>query len=251
MKRIIISAISVLLICSCGHKAPVIAISCTLSGDDAKVSSRYFDAVLHAGGIPLAVPQTCDAGLLESIVRNSDGVILVGGEDVDPSYYGESPVAELGTVLHHRDSSDMALINTALKLRKPLLGICRGEQIINVALGGSLYQDLYSQYDTDISHRDDAEMAHAIVIDRTTDMGGFFGPDSVYVCTHHHQAVKRLADGLRIVATAPDGVVEAYESLPSLPSKIIGVQWHPETFTTSKNPDPNDMMIFDYFLSKL
>lgn len=248
-----------------------VAISTSASDNGfGQVSSRYFNAILAVGAIPVAVPQTSDEALLKEIISGCYGVILTGGEDINPAYFGEEPIPELGKVNDRRDTCDHAFFKAAMELDKPILGICRGEQVINVFLGGSLYQDLPSQTGTKLTHKfDSSQKPHTIVVDPTTNFGQVLvanvpapareGAEDTAICegpqdpcriavnSAHHQGVKRLADGLRLVAVADDGVVEAYESAPGAPHSIIAVQFHPEAFAPA-GEEPF-ISIFRYFMS--
>ena len=155
--------------------------------------------------------------------------MFTGGEDYDPALFGEERIPELGTVNGFRDTSDFAYARMALKQRKPILGICRGEQLLNIVLGGTLYQDLPSQTGK-TSHSQNGsgnKPCHGMTIDRNSILHKIIGRDSVIVNTSHHQAVKQLGEGLRVTAVSDDGVVEAFESTDRK-MKVLAVQFHPE-----------------------
>ena len=231
-----------------GPAAPLIGISCGGSETMTTLKTTYSDAVRLAGGIPVLIPVLRDSVTVSELVRHLDGIILSGGEDIDPLYYGEEHLPELGTVNAPRDTFDVLLIRTALRQEKPLLAICRGEQVLNVVLGGTLWQDIPSQIPaSDLNHRQTEPATTAtqtILIEPGSRLAGILGTTQIGVNSHHHQAVKDLAPGLVITARAEDGVVEAYESIPSAPDpygkpfgeRILAVQFHPEAFTQAGDP---------------
>ena len=227
---------------------PLIGISC--GGDETKASLKttYIDAVRLAGGVPVLIPVLRDSATVSELVSHLDGVILSGGEDIDPLYYGEEPLPGLGEINAPRDTFDVLLIRTALRQGKPMLGICRGEQVLNVVLGGTLWQDIPSQIpSSELHHRQEEPSTVAtqtIAIDPTSRLAEILGVTQIAVNSHHHQAVKDLAPGLVITAYAEDGVVEAYEGIPSAKDpygqpfgkRILAVQFHPEAFAQAGNP---------------
>ena len=228
--------------------APLIGISCGGSETMTTLKTTYSDAVRLAGGIPVLIPVLRDSVTVSEMVRHLDGIILSGGEDIDPLYYGEEHLPELGTVNAPRDTFDVLLIRTALRQEKPLLAICRGEQVLNVVLGGTLFQDIPSQIPaSELQHRqtEPATVAtQTLSIEPSSRLSGILGLTRIAVNSHHHQAVKDLAPGLIITARAEDGVVEAYESIPGAPDpygklfgeRILAVQFHPEAFTQAGDP---------------
>jgi len=206
---------------------PVIGITCSSIGN---VGSSYLEAVRMAGGIPLAIP--CgNEGDAETLIGRVDGLLIPGGADLHPRFYGEEPHPNLGNTNEHRDQEEIALLHWALLLDMPVLGVCRGMQALNVACGGSLWQDIYSQRPTDIDHVQPGDYgrgktSHKIYVKP----GGLFNNSTdtieMKVNSYHHQSVRRLGHGLVVDAVAPDGIVEAI----SLPEKryVLGVQFHPE-----------------------
>ncbi len=227
---------------------PLIGISC--GGDEVKASLKttYIDAVRLAGGIPVLIPILRDSATVWQLVERLDGVILSGGEDIDPQYFGEEHLPELGTVNAPRDTFDVLLIRTALRQGKPMLGICRGEQVLNVVLGGTLWQDIPSQIpSSELHHRQEEPSTVAtqtITIDPSSRLAEILGVREIAVNSHHHQAVKDLAPGLVVTAYAEDGVVEAYEGIPTAKdpysqpfgNRILAVQFHPEAFAQAGDP---------------
>jgi putative glutamine amidotransferase len=193
------------------------------------LSQRYAHAVLASGGIPLILPVT--GGRLRRLLDRVDGLLVTGGDfDIHPRHYGEKPGKHLGVLKEARTDFELELIFLALKRNQPVLGICGGEQAINVALGGSLYQDIASELPHAIEHRQSALKeigGHPVAIRSGTKLKTIIGKASLEVNSTHHQAVKRPGRGLIVSAAAPDGVIECIESLDH--SFVLGVQWHPES----------------------
>jgi putative glutamine amidotransferase len=191
--------------------------------------SDYSQAVLDAGGAPVIIPAAQDRKSLEAVLGSVQGLILSGGPDIHPRRYGEEPLAGLGEVDEALDRMELLAAGLAIERDLPLLGICRGIQVLNVALGGTLYQDIASQVPDSICHTpktDKAVNTHTVRIEAGSRLNEIFGRREMWVNGKHHQAVKDLAPTLRIVARAKDQIVEAVEH----PRQrfAIGVQWHPE-----------------------
>jgi putative glutamine amidotransferase len=223
---------------------PVIGITATLKQDVDCVAERplgkfvradldYVEGVAEAGGVPVVLPPVVGVRGAEALLEGMDGLLLSGGSDLDPGYYGEKPVPELGVTIPERDAFEMALLEHALRRKIPILGICRGMQVLNVALGGTLYQDLPSQMDHMVllGHRQETpkwQPTHEVEVDGGSKVAEILGADELKVNSYHHQAIKELASGLVAVAHAPDGVIEAVESGDLSKRWVIGVQWHAE-----------------------
>ena len=238
MKRILVLLTVLALAASC-HRAPLIGISCGRSDSGAStLNSTYTDAVARAGGIPVIFPTVADSALAAALVRRVDGVIFSGGPDVDPSHYGEVFWNETVEVDTLRDASDFLLARAALAARKPVMGICRGEQLLNVVLGGSLYQDIPTQVDTLVAH---SGARHRIGVEKGSVLYRLYGQDSLTVNSFHHQAVKDVAPGIRVTAYADNGIVEAYE----YGDRLIAFQFHPEALARS---DDAWLAPFRYFV---
>jgi gamma-glutamyl-gamma-aminobutyrate hydrolase PuuD len=255
MKRLtIFTVLAALAVCalSCTRSAPVIGISCKLNDAGApSVSAACYNSVLQAGGVPVAIPMISDGAVLRKYLRRVDGVMFVGGEDIDPAYYGEAPIPELEEVAPYRDTCDMALAAMALNMRKPIFAICRGHQLLNVALGGSLWQDIPAQVSDSVTHRGpSSRYMHVVRMDTTTVVGRMLtaaGADTLSVNSVHHQGVKALGKGLTVVGTSPDGIAECYVNDPAVVSSLIlGTQFHPEVFAASGQRPFLDL--FEYFV---
>jgi putative glutamine amidotransferase len=199
------------------------------------MNQRYVRAVMAAGGVPVLVPLVADdPAALHDIYERLDGVVVPGGIDVDPAYYRAGRHEDLGRLDPARDTTEVVLTRWALRDRKPFLGLCRGLQILNVALSGSLWQDLSTERQESIKHDyfpnagwDRDHLAHPIEIERATRLGDAIGTVSVPVNSMHHQGIRDLGFRLQASAWSPDGLIEAAE----LPDQFaVGVQWHPEMF---------------------
>ncbi len=206
--------------------------------DDGKEKSRpnyflyepYISAIEQAGGLPLILPYingSEEAGLLLDRIH---GLLLTGGDfDIDPSYYGEEWTVEKRVVNERRTRFEIEIARQTLERDLPVLGICGGEQTINVVLQGSLYQDILSQIQGANSHelrRGKSETLHEVEIVPETLLHRIVGEETLHVNSTHHQSIKDLGEGLQINATAGDGVIEGIESVRH--GFVLGVQWHPE-----------------------
>ena len=222
MERILL-LVSIALFGACGtHRDPLIGITCSRSGSGATLlSTAYTEAVSKAGGTPVVIPTVVSAAEAEAALAKLDGIIFSGGEDVNPAWYGEEVWNETVYRDPVRDYSDSLLARAALASGKPILAICRGEQLMNVMLGGSLYQDLPSQKGTGSRHGGGS--VHRIGLEEGSVLATLFGPDSLEVNSYHHQAVKEQAPGIRVTARSAEGIVEAYET-----DQVLAVQFHPE-----------------------
>ena len=210
------------------------------------VLSTYTDAVYSAGGLPVLFPAGVAGPPLMELFARMDGILLSGGGDLDPACYQQTPRIELREVDAARDEMEIDLARMAADARKPLLAICRGLQVVNVARGGDLYQDIASILPTGAGHDQpegmEQETVHVVEIREGSRLRGIVGQSSLGTNSFHHQAVDRVGSGLRVTARAPDGIVEAME-LEEHPFGLC-VQWHPE-----KMPDhPSMRSIFGAFV---
>lgn len=188
----------------------------------------YLQAVEECGGIPLILPITEDYLKVKEQVKLVDKVIITGGVDINPFYYGEESILNNGTIMPARDSYDFMIIKACEELNKPILGICRGLQSINVYYGGTLYQHIPDVKGNHLQHsqRSDYHVAvHKIRINENTKLHSILGKEAE-VNSFHHQAVKGVAKGFKISAVSSDGVIEGIENIEG--RTIMGVQWHPE-----------------------
>ena len=240
---------------------PIIGITATLKEDADAVAERplgkfvrgdldYGEGVAGAGGAPVVLPPTGDEGTAEAVIHSLDGLLLSGGSDLDPGYYGEEPVPELGVTLPERDAFEMALVRLALRRGMPVFGICRGMQVLIVALGGTLYQDLPSQWGRDVlKHRQDTpkwQPTHEVSVRDGSYIAEIMGREVVKVNSYHHQGVRVLAEGLVATGYSPDGVIEAVEAEDLSERWLLGVQWHAEAM---RGAGPQQESLFEAHVS--
>ncbi len=196
----------------------------------AYVNSAYLHAVQQAGGVPVPLPPQLSDGSLARVLGGLDGLLLTGGGDLDPALFGEASHATVYEVAPARDTLELSAIRTALDRRRPILAICRGIQVLNVALGGSLFQDVGTDPGTDIQHTQTGprdQPAHRVSVKAGSRLAETLGSEEIDVNSMHHQAVKALGTGLVAVGWAPDQIVEGVE-LTDPDRFVLGVQWHPE-----------------------
>ena len=224
-------------------KKPVIGISGSLIIDDSGsfagykrsyVNNDYILSVIRNGGIPFIIPFNENEEVIKAQMEMIDGLLLSGGQDVAPGNYGEEPTPKLGDIFPERDDFEYALLKSALEAKKPVLGICRGSQIINTYFNGSLYQDL-SYIGKDVLKHNQVNspsmVTHSVTIDKSSKLFDIFGEEKIRVNSFHHQAVKKVGEGLVKAAKAPDGIVEAIEKTDY--PFLVAVQWHPEMLQNS------------------
>lgn len=196
------------------------------------IGNAYIEAVKKAGGIPVIIPKTDDPTITARYIDKLDGLLLAGGEDIHPFFYGADPDPKLGEVCIDRDFAELALIHLALRKGLPIMGICRGMQLMNVALGGTLLQDIPSAGYT-VQHNQNMNKSipvHEIHIEAGSRMAEVTGASTMQVNSTHHQCVKDVAPGLKVVAYSNDKVPEALEGFPKY--NVITVQFHPEGLCT-------------------
>jgi putative glutamine amidotransferase len=217
---------------------PLIGVSTSVTiatyPERAYVNGAYLQAVQQAGGVPIPLPPQLAADALAELMKRIDGLLLTGGGDVDPARFSEAPHATTAGVSEARDRLEIDLTQWAVAERVPLLAICRGAQVLNVALGGSLYQDVPSDPGSPLDHGQTARQdgarslpAHRVKVQDGSRLAGILGALEVEVNSFHHQAIKRLGQGLNDVAWAPDSIIEGIE-LDDGARFAVGVQWHPE-----------------------
>jgi putative glutamine amidotransferase len=194
--------------------------------DRAFVYTTYVDSLRRAGAIPVLIPPQPENAA--EVVSELDGIVLAGGYDCDPAVYGEKPHPTVEPMDERRQQNDMSLAKLARERRIPTLGICLGLQMMNVAAGGTLVQDINSEIETEIVHESHpgARLRHDITLEPGTKLAKVLSSRKLNVNSSHHQAVKNVGSGLTVTAKAPDGVIEGLED-PNHPF-YMGVQWHPE-----------------------
>ena len=218
-------------------RRPIIGIPCSIYPDSWYTPANgnaisYLRALEAAGGIPALIHLTRDAEVIDAHYSHCDAILFAGGEDVGPAHYGATPHPKLGPTNPEQDQLEIALARRAVAEAKPVLGICRGIQLLNVALGGTLYQDIGSEIGGALNHsesteqRDMSHPAHPIDLAHGCWLAGQLGTIAPIVNTLHHQALRDIAPGLRVTGRAPDGVVEAVEGRGS--GFVLGLQCHPE-----------------------
>ena len=236
--------------------APVIAVSATadtrLGGAHrVRLNSSYVTALESAGLIPIVIPPLASPAQARAIIERVDGLLLTGGEDVDPALYGQDRIEKCGQPNKARDETEIALSLAARELGKPLLAICRGPQVLNVAFGGTLIQDIPSQVPGALNHNANDERSsrvHDVAIEADSLTAKAIGATRISVNSLHHQSVKDVAPGFRVTATSPDGIVEAIE-WDGTDWWAMAVQWHPEEMNDS--PEPWDRGLFRAFADRL
>jgi len=210
---------------------PIIGITSDLSKEQrVNVSHNNISAITEAGGLPLVLPNVMDQDTIQHYAEVLDGLLLTGGGDIDPSYFEEEPHPNLGRICPERDFFEIELIRQMLPRNKPILGICRGCQILNVAIGGDMYQDIHAQHETPLlQHNQQApyhHCSHFVEVKENSLLYNIVKSNRFKVNSFHHQAVRRVGEGFAVCAAAGDGVIEAFESAGH--RFAIGVQWHPE-----------------------
>ncbi len=211
----------------------------------------YVHRLTAAGAAPVIVPLLPDDEALRAIYERLDGLFLAGGVDVDPAYYGESPHPKLGDVNRDRDRVELTLLRWALEDDLPILAVCRGIQVLNVAAGGTLYQDIEAQVPHAIQHnyhkiKPRHYRAHEVTVEPESRLAAVIGAGAVGVNSLHHQAVKDVAPGFCATAWAEDGVIEGIEGLNG--HFAVGVQWHPEALAEQ---DRAMQALFDRFVDEI
>jgi len=234
-------------------RTPVIGITGNFGDKGCELAEGYYESVLRAGGTPMVLPPTADADALVTMLDRVDAVILSGGGDMNPLFAGEEPCPHLHSINPKRDLCELLLIRMAYDRQIPMLGICRGIQMLANALGGSVWQDLASQFTPTASsllkHSQDLDRtvaSHTVAVAEGSMLRQLMGEGLLYVNSFHHQAVRDAGPHLRVCATAPDGVIEAVES--SEHKSILGVQWHPECFCL--RDDESMMPLFRWLVAE-
>ncbi|MFZ7133721.1 MAG: gamma-glutamyl-gamma-aminobutyrate hydrolase family protein [Eubacteriales bacterium] len=231
---------------------PLVGIVCAFNGKSRRdcewdnynhVEETYIQKIKNADAIPLLIPVRPSLEEdIPMIMKKLDGILFTGGMDLHPSFYGEEPTIGLGEFDVVRDNLEITLAKYCITNDIPVFGICRGMQVLNVAAGGNLYQDIYTQTDTDIQHIQrtlENFATHHIKLEKKTFLHKIFG-DRGFVNSHHHQGVRNLGENFEVIAWSEDGLMEA---MMHKNKKIIAVQWHPELMNTKEAQD-----LFKYFI---
>jgi len=220
---------------------PIIGITCSMVYQDEKrtgpttlpfdyLKRAYFEAVENLGGVPVMLPNLTNLEVIQEWFEILNGILLTGGEDIHPSFYGEEVLSDSVEVTNERDFLEMELVKKAQENEIPILGICRGPQVINVVFGGNLYQDLDLRKESTLDHNNSGKPKysnrHLVVLAENSKLFNIIGKKEIWVNTYHHQIIKNMAtDFLATAVTKEDQVIEGIEHKNS---RIIGVQWHPE-----------------------
>jgi putative glutamine amidotransferase len=210
------------------------------------ISNDYVESIIKADGIPIILPILSDEESIRQQIKLLDGVLLTGGIDINPLLYNEEPSPKLGFIYPDKDNFDILIVKIALELKKPILAICRGHQILNIALGGTLYQDLSYMDGCYIKHHQqskDGAASHTLNITANSILYKILG-DSIISNSFHHQAIKDLAPGFKVTAYSKDNVIEAIEKCDE--EFVVGVQFHPEIMTAYG--DNNMLKLFQAFI---
>lgn len=220
----------------------MIALTTGLGAERIHLDRNYSRAVTAGGGFPVLLPPDADP---EEVLQRFAGLVLTGGGDLDPHYYGEEPASGLGSVSPERDWFEIRLARLFLAAGKPILGICRGLQVLVVAAGGSLYQDLPAGAIQHYQRAPREHRSHGIRLSGDSTLAGVLGGTEFRVNSFHHQAVRDLPAGFRAVGFSPDGIIEAVEATEG---PFLGVQWHPEDLFAER---PEAAALFRYFVERV
>ncbi|MBE6635376.1 MAG: gamma-glutamyl-gamma-aminobutyrate hydrolase family protein [Ruminococcaceae bacterium] len=219
---------------------PVIAILAELDDKlNSNLRNTYVKAIEKSGGVPILLPYVESRETIEELAGRVDGFLFSGGCDIDPIRYGEEKSPSCGRVDRNRDALEFKAFDLVMSTSKPILGICRGAQLINVALGGTLYQDIASEVERHVCHEqtEPRDMpSHEVKLIPDTPLSSLMGAERIPANSFHHQAVKRIGEGLDVMATADDGIIEAFY----MPSHVYlrAYQWHPERLFSSDKYNP-------------
>ena len=226
------------------EKRPVIGITSTFNDAQSQLNMVYYTSVVKAGGVPYIIPPydiTDGEGWASDILDSLDGILFSGGGDVNPLFFDEQPIRDLHAVATERDEMELLLVKLAADRQIPILGICRGIQVMNVAFGGTVLQDIYQQGDNVwVKHAQDAPRfasTHTVTVDPDSVLFKVYGKKELAVNSFHHQAVGQLAPDMKVTAWSADGVIEAMESTDH--RSILAVQWHPECLGNTWDTEGN------------
>ncbi|HZJ82813.1 MAG TPA: gamma-glutamyl-gamma-aminobutyrate hydrolase family protein [Clostridia bacterium] len=225
---------------------PIIGISCDYDWkkETAQLHRGYYDAVLEAGGIPYLIPNL-GKDSIDDMLDIVGGVMLTGGNDIDPMYFGESPHPKLGDINPYRDEMEIELAKESMDRDIPILGVCRGVQVMNIAMGGTIYQDTASQWKGSSPLQKHSQLAplwygsHKVKLIQDSKLRSIMMVDTLWTNSFHHQAIKEIAHSFHVTATCGDGIIEGIESPQH--RFALGVQWHPEKMWEK---DPSMLQLF-------
>jgi len=229
---------------------PIIGVTASLElgRDDYGIELADTEAILAAGGLPVMLPHLVEEADLDEIAEHIDGLFLAGGYDIDPTLFGEEPHPNLGVIIPSRDAFELALAKKVLAMNKPILGVCRGAQILNIAVGGDMYQDITTQVKGDLlQHQQKAPKfhgSHFVDVTEGSLLNRLTGKTRIKVNSRHHQANRLVPAPFVISGKASDGIVEAVESMHH--HFVLGVQWHPENMARAS--DSASVQIFSGFV---
>ncbi|CAD2072288.1 gamma-glutamyl-gamma-aminobutyrate hydrolase family protein [Phocicoccus pinnipedialis] len=210
---------------------PLIGVTANLVDENRlSLHQSNYNRIIEAGGVPVMLPINDDETTIQALIERLDGIVFTGGADVNPIYYNEDPLQQLQEISPGRDAFEFALAEAALKSRTPILAICRGAQVINVACGGTLYQDIPTQVGASamqhVQLAVNEHASHSVTIDPQSQFAGIYSDAKIMVNSFHHQSIKTPGSGLKAVAHSNDSIIEAIESTTD--HYLLGVQWHPE-----------------------
>ena len=228
---------------------PVVGITGNYDSGKCTLLEGYYRSVIEAGGTPVIIPPSDDAATMASMLDRVDALIFSGGGDINPLYLGEEPLPQLSSINAVRDSQELLLARLASDRQMPILGICRGLQVMMAAFGGKLYQDIYKEATASLKHSQEAERhvpTHTVAIAEGSKLEQIFGAERLAVNSFHHQAVREAAPGFSITALSLDGLIEAVESTTH--KSMIGVQWHPECMIL--NGDKSMIPLFEWLIGE-
>lgn len=226
---------------------PIIGMLVTVDNEGTVNAMRpYADAILQSGGVPVILPYTTEDAVIARYVALCDGFCFTGGVDILPARYGEQTSPACGTIQEHRDALELRVFDLILPTGKPLFGICRGAQLFNVALGGTLWQDLPSEHPSPIHHRQTEEKfspSHEVCVLPDTPLHALVGAERITANSFHHQAAKTLGKDLVPMAYADDGVIEGFYHRAH--PYLRAYQWHPERLCDT---NAHNRLVFDDFI---
>ncbi|WP_067725178.1 gamma-glutamyl-gamma-aminobutyrate hydrolase family protein [Oceanobacillus damuensis] len=229
---------------------PIIGVTASMETDRAyyAVANRNMKAIMTTGGIPMILPYFRDEADADHIVDRIDGLYATGGYDIDPILFDEEPHPKLGTIIPERDQTELILMKKMLEKNKPILGVCRGSQVLNIAAGGDMYQDIYSQINADLlQHSQKAPFdycSHFVEVQEGSLLHRLTERDKFRINSFHHQANRSVPEDFQISGKASDGIIEAIESKSH--SFVLGLQWHPEALIHDES-DPS-LKIYQGFI---